>query len=824
MGTGTQSQKNTNKEKDMKNMKKIMSLFLALVMLVGVALPSVAMAEEVTKTESVTVHKILQLAENLNKVGTDKKPIFPGTKGLDGKEYDGNLIGKKNDNTQTQEEIKNALLGYFGAGSKDIGGVYFAWAKKDTDGKYYWIKTDGTFTDPKTEVNESELDKLPAGTFGGTTEKDKGKEFTTTNFKGEYKIYEIHAKSSYTGEAYFDKDGNELVKKEVNGQIEYYNGQNKVEEKNVIKKGTTLTDMKAVPVVITLPLVNNDGVVKAAHVYPKNTEDKPKIDKNFAKAKQGEKELEVADGFDAADTGAGIGAGAAYENYQKKKATAKAEIGKKIPYEVKTEIPAKSKLAEAHWDDKMTEGLTFNKDLKVTIDGIELSADKYTIDQDNRGFSLRLNANGLKEVNDKAAAVTVVLTYSATVNSKAIADIPEANDITFHYGNTPSKGNTPLPVKPKDGQVTVKKTWDDGVWAQGETATFELRDANTGELVTANDLIYTGSDTDTTAKQAFEAYKASFNATATIGYNATDGATHTWKYLNKDKSYKAVEISSTTPSDAEYTKAADGTIEVTNHKSNNPTPLNPTEPKVVVGGKKFVKTNQGGAERLAGAEFVVKNSENKYLTIKDADQLATEGSNLKTAKDAYDNAVKTWNDYVTANPNVKDEEAQVTIGGEQFTGKKAVEGKIASLYKAYNDALFKAANVYEWKTVESGKTVNDIANIVKLTSDDEGRFEITGLEYGTYKLEEIKAPADYAKLSGDVEFTVSKGSYTTIGDIDYNLKLKDGETQTKAQKIENKKVSIPQTGGIGTVIFTVVGISLMAGAFIAMRKRTAEEN
>ena len=41
-------------------------------------------------------------------------------------------------------------------------------------------------------------------------------------------------------------------------------------------------------------------------------------------------------------------------------------------------------------------------------------------------------------------------------------------------------------------------------------------------------------------------------------------------------------------------------------------------------------------------------------------------------------------------------------------------------------------------------------------------------------------------------------------------------------QIKNNDVTIPQTGGMGTVLFTVVGISLMAGAVIAM-KRNREE-
>ncbi|HEM4071685.1 TPA: LPXTG cell wall anchor domain-containing protein, partial [Streptococcus suis] len=36
-------------------------------------------------------------------------------------------------------------------------------------------------------------------------------------------------------------------------------------------------------------------------------------------------------------------------------------------------------------------------------------------------------------------------------------------------------------------------------------------------------------------------------------------------------------------------------------------------------------------------------------------------------------------------------------------------------------------------------------------------------------------------------------------------------------------VTIPQTGGIGTLVFTVVGLSVMVFAFIAMKKRQSEE-
>lgn len=701
--------------------KKLLSIFMALVMLLGTLIAPFNTASAETETESkvtktVTLHKLVMSKEDLAAWDSDK---------IQKEGYDGSQ------DTETLKKFQSV-----GKSAREVAGVYFA--VKDKDG-YVTIKEG-----EKVEYGRvASLDaEIPEGfkLLAGKTEAN-GIVFNTIGLKGDFTIEEIHEKSSYVGE-----------------------------------NGEAITDRKAVPVEITLPLVNDNGVVENAHVYPKNTEEKPKIDKNFVK----ENGLQAAEGFANQDL---INVGADYKNYEAKKATAKAEIGKNIPYEVKTEIPAKSNLAEAHWDDKMTEGLTFNQDLTVTVDGEELTAEQFTLEQDNRGFSLRLNEEGLKLVNGKEEAVTVVLTYSATVNSNAIADIPEANDITFHYGNTPSKGTTPKPTKPNDnGEVTVEKTWDNGSeWADGEWAKFKLVDANTGEDVKASDLVNAPED------YTFE---------GTVKLEKDGNHTYTWKYLNKDKQYKVVEIESKTLSDAAYEVNEQGKIEVTNHKSTNPKPLNPTEPKVVLGGKKFVKTNQEGTERLAGAEFYVKNAEGKYLV---ADQ--KDATKVTEAKSTLDKAVEAYN-------NLTAEEQEGEKGKE---AKKAID----AAQEAYNKAFVENAVAYKWEDKSD--------NAVVLTSDAQGRFEITGLEYGTYKLEEKTAPKGYAKLNGDIEFTVAKGSYDGAEtEFKYEVEIAEGETQTYGQQVKNKKVSIPQTGGIGSLIFLVVGISLMGLALFAYRKNQQE--
>ncbi|MGU7819419.1 LPXTG cell wall anchor domain-containing protein, partial [Streptococcus suis] len=80
-------------------------------------------------------------------------------------------------------------------------------------------------------------------------------------------------------------------------------------------------------------------------------------------------------------------------------------------------------------------------------------------------------------------------------------------------------------------------------------------------------------------------------------------------------------------------------------------------------------------------------------------------------------------------------------------------------------------------------------------------------------LVETKAPDGYALLTTPIEFVVGANSWTTATDTPI-----EGH-----QRVENKKVTIPQTGGIGTVVFTVVGLSAMVFAFIALKKRQSEE-
>ena len=429
----------------------------------------------------------------------------------------------------------------------------------------------------------------------------------------------------------------------------------------------------------------------------------------------------------------------------------------------------------------MTKGLTYNKDLLVTIDGEPAELDKdYTLTRnDDNGFKAEFTEAGLAKINNKAAAVTVVLTYSAKINKDAVIDIPESNNVRFFYGNNKGKGNTPVPTNPdENGEIKVKKTWDNGsAWAEGEQATFKLVDASTGKDVVAGDLD--------------EVPGYTFEQNVVLSKGTKD--TYTWKGLKKDKQYKVVEVSSTTLSDAVYKKNADGDLEVTNYPTNNPAPLEPTTPKVETYGKKFVKVNEQD-ERLPGAEFVIKKKDaDEYLAEKAADQITKDQEAATAAKTALDEAVKTYN----------------ALEAEQQT--EEAKAKVTQAQEALNAAVVKANEFYVWGKKDDAK---------KFTSNEYGQFEVTRLDKGTYTLVETEAPTvgdtKYAKRD-DIDFEVGPGTYSK-GDIDYTA----DSNKTDAKKVVNRKVSIPQTGGIGSLIFIVAGLAIMGLAFVMKRRNTVE--
>ncbi|VYT73499.1 isopeptide-forming domain-containing fimbrial protein [Peptoniphilus gorbachii] len=694
------------------NKKKILSLIMALVMLVGVFSPLTALAKPEAGTPvGGTVDKETKANVTIHKIKVKSTEGFP----LEQKEGANEIVGKDNTTKYSGGEIDN-ITGFFGDGAEELAKVTFTyWVFDDKDNYETMVKNPEAYdtVDEVKALLNSDGDDVVTTTNGVAIPE------ITVPANGHKYVWAVEKSKTITAD-----DG----------------------------KQQTITGAKAVPFGLALPLFNADGTVNEnIHVYPKNTTaNEPKVDKDFegkANAEADRKEIEnniVEDAY----------------------------VGQERNYDIETIIPAGAQYKTVAWTDQMTEGLTFNNNVKIMIGakGAETPWDaaNYTVKADGNGFVLELTKAGLDAVNGQEKDVRLLVKYSATVNENAKVDRQERNDVVFHFGNEPHHGNTPYPTKPSNGSLTVNKEFSDaqGAWKDGEKVTVTLIDAHTGKAV--KDL--------------------PDGQSATVELTKGTKESHTWTGLDNDRQYKVVE--KFTPGDeVTYVKQDDGTVKIIDKKTDNPNPKDPEEPGLIVYGHRFQKVDQEG-KGLANAEFVVKNNikddpdNGKVLAKKDTATTEIEQAAYVAAEKAYKDAVK--------------------------EGKADTE--IAKLKETRDKAYVTVNTQWTW-IADTDKHTG--AYVFKSGTD--GYFKVTGLKAGAYELIETKAPDGYAKLTAPVPFTIGKDS-TGVTELK-GEKLEDLKGFTQ---VENKKVTIPQTGGIGTVIFTVVGIGLMAGAVMAMKKNREE--
>lgn len=158
---------------------------------------------------------------------------------------------------------------------------------------------------------------------------------------------------------------------------------------------------------------------------------------------------------------------------------------------------------------------------------------------------------------------------------------------------------------------------------------------------------------------------------------------------------------------------------------------------------------------------------------------------------------------------------------------------------ATTDAYYRPATDVEI-TASTGIVTEMDANM----GNDKNTLSIRGLDVGSYYVKETKTPSGYYAPKGGFKLeltaerdangrlvkTLAKGGFSALKEADRALVQRDGVNQTmnqfEADLLNSSTPVLPTTGGVGTVMFTVIGLLCMGAAlwfFLFARRRREDE-
>lgn len=475
-------------------------------------------------------------------------------------------------------------------------------------------------------------------------------------------------------------------------------------------------------------------------------------------------------------------------------------------YQVFTGTLAKdgSTLSDLKWgaNSKRAEGVNVGDSVDETtvktLTGVASKSNKEIQDEVNKyvDFTGTAAEKGITKDAPKqlAAGYYVFKDVTAVANGDALS-----LHLTKVVGPTTLKAKKDVPEVEKKVKENVKATSETAYGTQyNDTADYNIGDEVPFHLI--------GSVPD---MSNYDTYKYIFHDTLDVAFDAP-AKTAVKVYLSSDKVKDDTDSDITGQAAVEV---ADSNITVT--FSNLKTVEDIANGKYIIveySAKLNSKAVIGGAGNRNSVYLEYSNNPNQSGT----------GDNDNTGRTPEDKVV------------VFTYELDTTKVDKNDSSKKLKDAK----FKLYRGSGEKKQYAQVTDDKVSGWTTE--ANATELSSDAQGLFKVTGLDDGTYYLEETVAPDGYNKLTKPITVVISANTtngqnwtnydMTPLTKIDVTANgtrgTGDAETGVASITVANAKgSSLPSTGGMGTVLLYVAGIAVfvLAGATLvmALRRRNA---
>lgn len=234
----------------------------------------------------------------------------------------------------------------------------------------------------------------------------------------------------------------------------------------------------------------------------------------------------------------------------------------------------------------------------------------------------------------------------------------------------------------------------------------------------------------------------------------------------------------------------------------------------------WIKANQASKGQEFTVTYYAKVNANAVVTEKNCASLeyGNDQSNTTTTKPSE---AKTPTYPLQIHKSIKDNKDSYLAGAifrlykteqdaKANTNPIAVTGSNGS----YTVDLVQAGDnkQYDMESIGDGTTVSKGMNL-----------KLNGLAAGDYWLVETKAPDGYSGITAPIKITIIKSNDTDEGK--WTIKKDTVVEGDKIIDIENSAGTLlPGTGGMGTILFTVVGVALIlvvAASFVISRRKRA---
>ena len=241
----------------------------------------------------------------------------------------------------------------------------------------------------------------------------------------------------------------------------------------------------------------------------------------------------------------------------------------------------------------------------------------------------------------------------------------------------------------------------------------------------------------------------------------------------------------------------------------------------------------GRTELTPGKEFVADYAQSTtdgktkifklkfdYSQIKDYTQIelvysATVNEKIKIGSDQNTNEVKFKYDH-------KEKSSYTVLYSFGFDLTKRADSETGELLAGAEFELKQNGEALKFKKLSDGHYVVDPAGETKLVTGEQdkmkGKIIIDGLNVGDYTLKETKAPDNFNLMQGEKDVTIKQNGEALEKHLLANTNDKEkSKSAYWYQTVVDKRISgLPATGGMGTTIFMVAGIAVMACAVVAL--------